>query len=246
MSKFTVSKAKFLDNFIDPLSKFDLLDDVAMVKLDAGSLRGTTYMSDRSVILDATLKNIDGENFDPVVFKDLLRIKSGMAYVQNKDPEFEITKTYIQYNDDTVKFVSQFMDSRFFDPKQIEKLDKIYNLEFDFSFTLTQESLSKIIKSKQVAPKITKIYFDATHKSGVSATRKDDEKASLDVIGFRVSDSFVGNAITNFPLHISTFNLISEKSEAMLFSVNTKFGIVSISVDTPEYKLNYITSALRK
>lgn len=246
MSKFTVSKASFLEHFIEPLSKFDLVEKTALVTLKNKELIGTTYMVDRSVMLDVRLKDITGADFDPVVFKDLLRIKNGMSYVDNKNPEFSVSKTCLEYVDDSVKLTSQFMDNRFFDPRHIEKLKKIKELEFDFSFGLTQEALSKINKSKQVAATINKIYFDADVKTGVSVVRKDDEKPAMDLIGFKIADSFEGKAITNFPLHISTFNLISEKSETMLFSVNTKFGIVSISVDTPTYNLNYITSALRK
>lgn len=246
MTNFTVSKQLLLDNFITPLSQFDIEDNSAMLELKDTNLMGLTHSQDRSLILQTTLKNVvNPVKFDPVVLKGLKKLRPALKYIDNINPSFKIMDNYLEYSDDLVKFKSYFLDIRFFQTKQSDKIKKISELEFDFSFGLTQKALTNIRKSSQFTD-TSKLYIDASPKTGVMITRKDDEAKNVNSIGFKVSDEYTGIPLTNIPLHISTFNWICESNESILLSYCSKVGVITLTVDTPDYNLYYITSRLKK
>lgn len=247
MTNFVVAKDKLVNNFVTPLSRFDLVDKPAQVFLDDGNLTGVTHSDDRSVILEATLKGVKGDDHDPFVLKDLNRLNSALGFVQESLMTFDIETNHLLYKDDLIRFKSFFLDDRFFDEKIPLKLEKIKEQDYDHSFTLTQDSLAKIRKSAQfVGQDTNKVYLSGSSKDGVIASRHDSEKSSIDTISFNIVPSYTGTDFDPIPLHIDLFTLISEKDCDILVEINDKFGLILLTVDTDEYKLQYITTALRK
>lgn len=246
MPNLIVSKETFVNKFLTPLAKFDLPSKPAQVVASGGELCGITHSEDRSIILDCKLKNIKVDDFNPVVFKDLNKLKSAMAFVDNTLIKFNIADNYLSYEDDYVKLKSFFLDNKFFDSKQPQKMEKIRSLDFDFSFVLSQDALCKIRKSKQFASDTNKVYIKANKKDGVHISRKDDVKSKIDTIGFKVSDSFEGPEIDYIPLSIDLFDFIEERTESLKVMLNTKLSLFNIKSETAEYSLNYIAAQLRK
>ena len=248
MSKFIVTKSNFVDHFITPLSRFNLSDKPAQIVIENNTLIGVTHTEDRHIILEATLKNIKGDDLEsPVVLKDLNRLLSALGFVSEPTMTFSIEPSYLHYKDNSITFKSFFLDGRFFDEKIPSKLGKIKEQTIDFTFNLTQDALGKIRKSKQfVAQDTDKVYISGNSKDGIVASRHDATKSSIDTISFNILPSYTGDDFDPLPLDINLFDLISEKSETILVEVNKQFGLFLLTVETPEYKLQYITSALRK
>jgi|TARA_R110000787_G_scaffold336_8_gene1267 hypothetical protein len=247
MSNFVVSKDKFVNNFVTPLSRFDLTDKPAQVFINDNNLTGVTHSDDRSVILEATLKDIKGDDTDPFVLKDLNRLLSALGFVQETMMTFDVEPNHLLYKDDAIRFKSFFLDNRFFDDKIPLKLEKIKEQTYDHSFTLSQDSLAKIRKSAQfVGADTSKVYLSGNSKDGVVASRHDASKTSIDTISFNIVPEYTGTDFTPIPLHIDLFSLISEKDCDILVEINDKFGLFLLTVETDEYKLQYITTALRK
>lgn len=245
MKTFQVNKTTFVNNFINPLSQFDLVDNSSALMSRDKKLIGVTHSQDRSIILEATIKNLNGDEFDVVTLKHLPKFKTALGFISDDNPHFTINDNFIEHRGDDITIKSYYLDNRFFDSKQIDKLGKIQSISFDFNFILTQQNLAKIRKSKQASPSV-KLYFDASQKSGVSVTRKDDERVGIDTIGFKIADSFMGSTITNVPIHSSIFDLISEQSECIVISYNKQYGLITYVIDTEQYQLYYVSTILKK
>jgi hypothetical protein len=244
VEKFVVSKDKFIDNFLYPLSRFDLDDKPAQMVLD-DDLIGITHTKERDIILKCTLKDVKGKIDTPVILRDIPRLISAIGFVSESMLTFSLDPTNITYVDSQIKFKSYFLDSRFFDSKIPLKIKKIEDIKFDVSFRLDQLSLSKIRKSKQFCKDSEKLYFSGTD-SGILVERSDAENSTIDSISFKITNDFEGDPFSAKPIHNKIFDLISEKTEDIVVQINNEFGIFIFTVNTDTYNLKYITSALRK
>ncbi len=244
VEKFVVSKDNFIDNFLYPLSRFDLDDKPAQIILYK-NLIGITHTKERDIILKCTLKDIKGKIEEPVILRDIPRLISAIGFVGESMLTFSVEATNLSYIDSQIKFKSYFLDSRFFDSKIPLKIKKIEDIKFDVSFYLDQFSLSKIRKSKQFCKDSEKLYFSGTD-SGIIVERGDTENSTIDSISFKITNDFDGDPFSAKPIHNKIFDLISEKTEDILVEMNNEYGIFIFTVNTKTYNLKYITSALRK
>lgn len=246
MSKFIVEKDTFLNAFIKPLSVFDSQDNSCQLfKEDDSTLKGITYSSDRSVILESTLYNVDGDVMPSVVLRALPRFISAIGFCGEPKMSFEVKDNYLLHSSNNLKFKTFFLDSKFFDSKILLKLAKIKELECDSSFTITPSNVSDIKRSKTFARATDKVYI-SSDGSGVVATRDDKEKSSIDTMSFQIASDFSGEILKDIPIHISFFDLLLEKTDSILVSVNAEYGVFQFLIKNDKCKLHYITSALRE
>lgn len=244
MNKILVQKDEFSEDFINPLSRFGLeYTPIQICKTEDG-LIGMSHTPTCSIMGHVILKNVKGEVFDPLVLKDTYKLKSALAFITEPTITLSLDEKYIMYDGDSVKIKSFMLDKRAFDENQPKKILKILDMDFDSSFVLAPESLTKIKKSKEFS-QTNKIYIDL-NEDGVSVSRKDDEKPSVGTLSFKIGESYSGDDVSNLPFSMDIFDLIQNKKDDILIQVNKKFGILTFQLEDDNKKITYITSALRK
>lgn len=241
MSQIIIPKDKFLANFLVPLSIFDLKDKCCYF-FKKEYLRGITYTTDRHLILDAKFFNVKGDDFDPVVLRDLNRLNQAFAFVEDPSLVLDIQQDRLIYDSKDLKIKSYFLDPNYFDHKIPVKLERISSLTIDTTFSITATDLNKIKKAKSFVNS-EKIYVMI--ENGNIFLSLNDENKKIDSIGFNITDKFTGKSFDKFSLHISVFDLIKTQKEPILVMLNSEFGIVQFQITTTEYELKYITSALK-
>lgn len=245
MSKFIVKKETFADNFIAPLAKFDLIDKPATVQLKDGNLVGITHSQNQNIILEATLKNIKGDPYSPVIYKDLHKLQSALGFIETSILTFEVKENHLLYDDDFLRFKSFFLDQRFFDGRIHTKVKKIRELDYNIKFTLDQNSISKIRKTKSFVDKDLKHVYFFADSGGVWVSRHDGNR-NVDSIKFVIQGSYDGKSFSEIPLDISFFDLLAEKNLNVSVAIDTNTGMFSFEVDAEDYSLKYALAALVK
>lgn len=245
MSKIVVQRESFVQNLIDPLSRFGLeYSPIQVSKENDDELIGMSHDPNCSVMGHVILKNSKGDPFDSLVIKDSLKLKSAFSFITDPTITLELNDRFLSYDGDEIKIKSYMLDKRAFDNNQSKKVKKILDMKFDSNFTISNQSLLKIKKSKEFSQS-TKIYLNMDDK-GVFVSRKDAEKVTSGDLTFKIEDSFVGEKIDNLPFSMSIFDLIQNKKDNILLSINKQFGILMFQQQTENHILTYITSALKK
>lgn len=243
MSKFVIEKKIFVDNFLTPLSRFDLPDKSAQVILDNGQLTGVTYNQHRHIIHRNVIKDVKGDGFDPVIYRDIPKLISALGFVKEELLTLDVDKTFMLYSDDLIRFKQYFMDSRYFNDQVSNQLVRINDLSFDKTFVISPTNCSNIRKSKQFSPDSKVVYFEGV--SGKIFACRENANTKVDDIRFKICDSFEGGDFSPLAMDINIFDLISEKIESILVKVNTQFNLFMLEIENEKYKQEYITSTIK-
>lgn len=245
MSEIVVEKDVFVSSLIDSLSRFGLeYSPIQIVKEDEDTLIGVSHSSNKSILGHVILNDVKGDPFDSVVLKDSIKLKSAFSFINEPIITLELNKSFLAYDGDSIKIKSFMLDKRAFDDKQPIKAKKALEMDFDSSFIITNEAFLKIKKSKEFSQS-DKIYIDLKNNQGVTVARKDDKQKSVGNLSFKIADSFNGEEVDNLPFGIDIFDLIQNRKDDILVSVNHQYKLLLFQQITEKYQITYITTAIK-
>ena len=171
--------------------------------------------------------------------KTFLRLFSG---IDQQQIVLEIGSNYISYKDGSLSFKYHLLDESYIINKKSISEEKLSQLKFDTSFSLTKQKLSEIIKFNSIVPDAEKLYF-LTEGSKMFAKLGDEQKTNTNEIITEVGSSYTGEQlIESFPINIQNVLLFSFDVNEIKVSINHQLKIFKF--ESPN--LSYIVSGLVK
>jgi hypothetical protein len=242
--KLTLNKTDFVNNLLGPVSKIadNLLIDFEPSNHKLGwSAKTLVSSSDNSAILLSNIPCVVQDPFKCVIpdCKTFLRLFSG---IETEQIQLQIESNAIKYNDKTFSFKYHLLDESYIVNKKSINEEKLNNLSFDTSFSITKQKLSEIIKFNSIVPEAEKLYF-VTENNKVLAKLGDEQKANTNEIVTEVCSQYNGHALLDgFPINIQNVLLFSFGSEEINVSVNQQLKVFKFESSS----LKYIVSGLVK
>jgi hypothetical protein len=235
-----LSKRDLVENLLAPASK--LADNVSLDFSSDGSYMKTLVTSaDNSTILLVSIPCKTKEPFKCIIpdSKTFLRL---FASIDNDTISLDVDSNVVKYNSPTISFKYHLLDDSYISNKKAINEEKLSQLTFDTTFTLTKAKLSDILKFNSIVPDAEKLYFSTNGKK-VIAKIGDEQKSNTNEINIEASESFQGEEMhESIPLNIQNILLLSFNSENITVSINHKLKVFKF--DTPLTK--YIISGLVK
>jgi len=165
------------------------------------------------------------------------------AGIDQENIELEVDSNVVKYSGTGLSFKYHLLDDSYSNTKKSISEEKLSQITFDTTFTLTKAKLSDILKFNSIIPDAEKLYFSTDSFNNVVAKIGDDQKCNTNEINIEVSEGFDGDSITeSIPLNIQNILLLSFNSDNISVSVNHKLKIFKF--ETPLTK--YIISGLVK
>ena len=127
-------------------------------------------------------------------------------------------------------------------------LEKLKKLEYDTNFTLTNETISNIMRGNSFGTDANKIYF-YTKDNQVYAELTDQAQQNVDSVTFKIADKYNGTEIkTSLPFKLEILQIISSifKLTNLEVKINTKQKFLSFEFIQPDFELKYIVQGLVK
>jgi len=241
--KLTFQKKTFVDNLLGPVSK---LSDNLLLEFkekDKGYIAKTLVTSaDNSVIL---LSNIDCKVDNPFRCvipdcKTFLRLFSG---IEQDNITLDVDSNVIKYKDKSFSFKYHLLDESYIVNKKSINEDRLANLSFDTTFSVTKSVLSDIVKYNSIVPDAEKLYF-FTDSSSVSAKLGDEQKTNTNEIVTEISEAFEGTPLSGtFPINIQNlllFSFAGDNANQINVSINHQLKVFKFT----NANLTYIVSGL--
>jgi hypothetical protein len=235
--KLTLSKTNFVNSIVNPASK--LTDNLTLEFVGNSVVKTTVTSPDNSVILMANSKCNAESPVKCVVpdCKTFLRLFSG---IEQDDIVLTLDSNVIKYSNGTFSFKYHLLDEGYISEKKSISEDKINQIQYDTSFTVSKSKLSEVLKFNTIIPDAEKLYF-YTDNNRIQAKIGDDQKSNNNEIVTEISSSFVGEELLDsIPLNIQNIHLMSFAVDSIDISINKKLKIVKFSSPT----LQYIVSGL--
>ena len=238
-----LNKNHFVEHILAPVSK--LADNVLLdfATLDDGEVVSKTFVNsaDNSMILLAHVPCKATEAYKCVIpdCKTFLRLFSG---INEETITLNVDTNVIKYQDGSFSFKYHLLDESYIVQKKSISEEKINNLKFDTTFTITKQKLSEIIKFNSIVPDAEKLYF-LTDGTKVFAKLGDEQKSNTNEIVTELNSSFEGESLTDsFPINIQNVLMFSFSTDQIEVSVNQQLKVFQFK--TPNLK--YIVSGLVK
>jgi hypothetical protein len=235
-----LSKRDLVENLLAPASK--LADNVCLdFSSDGFCVKTLVTNADNSTILLVSIPCKSKDPFKCIIpdSKTFLRL---FASIDADDLSLEVDSNVVKYSSPTVSFKYHLLDDSYISNKKAISEEKLDQLTFDTTFSLSRAKLSDILKFNSIVPDAEKLYFSTNGKK-VFAKIGDEQKSNTNEINIEASDSFEGEEIVeSIPLNIQNILLLSFNSENITVSVNHKLKVFKF--DTPLTK--YIISGLVK
>ena len=237
------NKREFISNFLGSIST---LNDTCVLKIENDVLVTTLMSSDTTLALYAeTPVKCDGsKNLNIPDLKKFMRVLDSVNIADDGDINFNITNNSIKFSNETHRFTYHLLEDGIVKSPPIN-MKRINEIVFDTGFQISEIDLSNLLKGGSFATETNKLYIFCEGNK-VHAELGDRSRHNSDNFQCILSKEYTGNALSKpIPINFETFRLINfNKCKEFTVNVNSKLGVLKISLTKGNTKLIYIVSAL--
>jgi len=239
-----INNQQFKRNFLEQIGK---ISDSAVIKAGSNFISCVTCSPDSSIIL-ATQLNIKTEDcVDTLTLNvgDIKKLIRAFDCIDEEDIVFNIKNNNINYSDNNIQFKYHLFEDGIITQPKIN-VQKLEDLEFDCTFTVTDRALNDLIKGSTFSSDSNKIYITSTGNL-LKGNLTDKTKFNIDCFEINVSDNFQGKEIKDLCLNFEIFRtLSSSKFNTLSCKISSKLGVILFVFENNTVKSKYIVSALTK
>lgn len=245
MSKFIFNKTDLVKKFLDPISR---ISEGCIVNIEKNTITNITNSTDLGVILYSKI-NLLKENQESIKLNigNLKKFIKLINCTNQENIELLIDSNNIGYESDNLKFKYHMLEDNVLQNPKIS-LEKLQKLEYDTNFTLTNETISGILRGSSFGNDSNKIYF-YTKDNQVYAELTDQTQQNIDSVTFKIAEKYNGTEIkTSLPFKLEILQIISSifKLTNLETKINTKQKFLSFEIIQPDFELKYIVQGLIK
>jgi len=239
-----VNNQQFKKLFLEQISK---ISDSAVIKIKENSLECKTCTSDNSVILGLTFsvktKNISDEFLLNV--GDVKKLLRAFDCVEKDEITFTVENNNINYKDSGVKFKYHLLENGIINQPKIN-LDKLNQLNFESSFTVSDRSLNELVKASTFSTDSNKVYL-TSNDNILKADLTDKARYNVDSFEINIATDYKGTKVDNLCLNFEIFRILStSKYNNLQSKIAPKLGVVLFGFENNIITSKYIISALTK
>jgi len=235
------NKDRFLNNFLIPISR---VAESAVLNINGGNISSLISTSDNTVIVNAQYIEPLNDSIKRLNIPDIKKLCRILQCIDEQKLELNLEINSISYKSQNIKFKYHLFDDNIIpEPKlNLSKLDK---LDFSGNFTITQGTVSSLIKGSTIATETNKIYISFNDKE-VFGELTDKARANTDSYGLKISTDYCGAPISShIPLNFEIFRIISSmKFTEIKSKVASSTGVFVFDMASEEAQLKFIISAL--
>lgn len=232
----------FVNDFLTPVSK---VNDCCILKVSSDGYKSVVTSADNSLILYA-IYNEDLDIQEPISLNisDVGKLIKILNCLENDSSiELVFEGNCIKYVSSDINFTFHLLADNILQEPGID-VRKIGELDFDFSFNITNRSLINLIKGSTFATDSNKIYF-STHNSIVYGELTDQQKQNIDTYKQKVSDGYRGSPpATSIPVSFELIrNISSVRTEDISIRLCSSNSVFLFNAEKEQSNLTYIASA---
>ena len=241
----TTNNKFFKKLFLEQISR---ISDNAVFVLSNNLLECKACTPDNSVILGLKFKVTTKDNIDcPIKINvgDIKKLIRAFDCIEDENITFKLENNNITYSDKNVKFKYHLLENGIINQPKVN-LQKLDQLEFDGTFSLTDKTLIDLIKASTFSTDSNKIYI-SSNENLLKGNLTDKAKYNVDSFEINVSDNYTGKSIENLCLNFEVFRILSTaKVNKLDCKISSKVGVVLFSFENNIITSKYIVSALTK
>lgn len=236
------SKKDFISNL---LSSVSTLNDTCVFKIENEKLTTTLMSNDSSLALYAetpiTSDGVKTLNIPDV--KKFMRVLDSINIGDDESINFSVSNNAIGYSSDSHKFKYHLLEDGIIKVPPIN-MKRVGEIVFDFTFKISETDLNNLLKGSSFATETNKLYIFCEDNK-VFGELGDRTRHNSDNFQCIISKTYVGNLPKPLPINFETFRLINfNKCKEIEVNINSKTGVMKISLTKGDTKLIYIVSAL--
>jgi hypothetical protein len=243
MNKLIFNKTDLIKKFLDPISR---VSEGCVINIEKDNVASIIHSTDLGVILYAKITSVNDMEIKLNV-GDLKKFIKLINCINQESIELLINSNNIGYESDNLKFKYHMLEDNVLQTPKIS-LEKLKKLEYDTNFTLTNETISNIMRGNSFGTDANKIYF-YTKDNQVYAELTDQAQQNVDSVTFKIADKYNGTEIkTSLPFKLEILQIISSifKLTNLEVKINTKQKFLSFEFIQPDFELKYIVQGLVK
>lgn len=241
MTLAVADKEKFLNNFINPLSK---VADSAVIKVSKGKLSSLVSASDNTIIVSAEYSD-DMINAEKTLnIPDLKKLSRVLSCIESPSFELDISSNFIGHKSDNVRFKYHLYDDGIISSPKVN-ISKLNALEFDGKFTLSFTAITSLIKGSTISTESNKLYISVKDNI-LTGELTDKTRSNIDSYGIKISDNYVGTQFSiAIPLNFEIFRIISSmRFKEINANLVTKMGVLMFNIELENTAFKFVISAL--
>ena len=152
------NRVDFLRYFLSPVSK---ITENATLKIKSGRLSSIVCSSDSSVFLNCVCNDITfTDSHDTTLnIPDVGKLLNAINSLSDDELVFTIEDKKIKYISDTISFKVHLLEDGIISTPAVN-IDKLKNIDFDCSFTITYDDLQTLVKGSTFATDTNKVYLE--------------------------------------------------------------------------------------
>jgi hypothetical protein len=230
--KLKITKSNLLEFLLGPVSKIS--DNLCLSFEGKSFVKTIVASSDNSLVLFTKLPCETDCNVKCVIpdCKTFLRLFSSIT---DSEINLIIEDNYIEYKGKDLSFKYHLLDESYVVNKKSLSEEKINNLTFDTTFTITKRFFSEIAKYHSILPDSEKLYF-FNRDQEVIAKIGDLQKANSNELIVPASAAYNGLPPTdNAPINIQSVLLMSFAEDQIQVSVNHDLKVYKFSTNSISY-----------
>lgn len=206
----------FVSDFLTPISR---VSDTCILKVSKSKFTSIVVTNDNSLILYATYNQEQQDDVNSTLnVTDVSKLIKILGCIDKGNIEINLDQNNLSYESRDMSFKYHLLADNILQEPGID-INKIKSLDFDFSFSVSYNSIMTLIKGSTFATDTNKIYV-STRDGCVYGELTDTQKQNIDTYTQKLSDSYTGSELpASVPVN---FELIRHSSSIKTPHVNIK------------------------
>lgn len=241
MTVFISDKDCFIDSFLGFISK---IAESAILTITDNNITSLLSTSDNTVIVHSVYADDKVKGKSTLNIPDLKKLHRLFSCIGSKEFQIAINSNNISYSSDDIRFKYHLFDDGIITSPKLN-MDKLNDLKFDGSFSISQQILINLIKASSINTDSNKLYLTFKNNS-VFGELTDKSKPNIDSFDLKLTDDYVGNAVSNsMPLNFEIFRIISSmRAKVFNVKIHTKMGLALLELSDNLATHKVVISAL--
>ncbi|MAF35901.1 hypothetical protein CL622_02165 [archaeon] len=234
------NRADFLGRFLSPINK---LSESVVLKVSDKKYTAITSSSDGTLIVYCTYKqNNELDDNISLNIPDISKLIKVLSCISTDSIELNFNNNNIEYKSPNVSFKYHLLEDGIIEVPAVN-ITKIKNIDFNFRFTVTTNTINQLIKGSTFTTDTNKIYFN-TKDGKVYGSLTDNQRHNVDSYSQEVSDSFAGEPLaSDLALSFENIRMISGiRFDKLNVLVNPELNVFLFDIDLDDIKINIISS----
>lgn len=234
------NRADFLGRFLSPINK---LSESVVLKVSDKKYTAVTSSSDGTLIIHCTYKQPnETDSSISLNIPDISKLIKVLSCITDDGIDLNFNNNNIEYKSSNVSFKYHLLEDGIIEVPAVN-ISKIKNIDFNFRFTVTSNTINQLIKGSTFTTDTNKIYF-STKDGKVYGNLTDNQRHNVDSYSQQISDEFIGDPlVSELALSFENVRMISGiRFDKLNVLVNPKLNVFLFDIDLGDVKINIISS----